>query len=645
MLEFKNNVRLVQSVGELPLHFVGAKDLFIDLETTSGDRMKDSLNPWFNCSIAGIGITVDKESWAYYIPINHSDKRWNLDPKPVTRWLKDVLAGGSRWINQNIKYDMHVLENEYGLAFSGKIIDTLTLAKTFESDRLSYALEDLASHFLGHDILHLKQALEPWLKRDGKTFNKDYGLIPADVMAAYGGEDVLTVRRLFNFFTQTIYETRAADIEEKVTPILYRMENTGMRTKPNLLDAMNVFHLQRLIEIEQELFKTTGTHIRPHVGDDCHELLCHQYGLPVLALTNQDDDEKESNPSFTKDALQQYLVYPGAPVELVKLLMEYRQKNTFRTYFLEPYTNLHIDGVMHPSYTQAVRTGRMACRSPNAQQLNAQAKRLIVPPDGCSFLSIDYSQIEFRLIAHYIRDRKTIEAYNQNPDTDFHQWVADLCGILRKPAKTVNFCMGYGGGKKRLVQTLSKDVLLVMSIKKEIDGMGLKPDEAVALFERRAAARAEEVYWGYHNALPSLRSTSKEAEARARRRGYVYNLIGRRRYLSDSRAHIAFNALNQSSAADILKERLPFIEAAADSLGLEIVAIVHDEVLFQGSTEIIEQRGTVRLLLSVMETPDIPISVPIRCSYGWSSESWAHCKQEAVWPLKDSTWLRRKALN
>ena len=75
---------------------------------------------------------------------------------------------------------------------------------------------------------------------------------------------------------------------------------------------------------------------------------------------------------------------------------------------------------MHPDYNQTVRTGRMSCRRPNAQQLSKEAKELILPFDNQHFVSFDESQVEFRLIVHYIQDSKAIEAFNENPDTDFH---------------------------------------------------------------------------------------------------------------------------------------------------------------------------------------------------------------------------------
>ena len=640
MIEFSNRARLVQDVSELP-NYRGVDTIYQDMETGSGDPLVSSTNPWFNCFTAGIAITADDDKYGYYIPIGHKDSRWNLPREPVIQWLADIFATCRRWVNQNVKYDMHVCENDLGLPFKGEILDLMTLAKTFESDRLSYAIESLAKDYLGYDIEHLKHSFDPYLRdRNGNLVNRDYSTIPADLMGEYAGEDVLTARRLFKYFTGNIYESQAFEIERQVTPILYRMENTGMKIQPKKLIAQNILHLERMMEIEVELEEKTGQSVRPHVADDCHDLLCNHYGLPVLKWTNEDDDEKASNPSFAKDVLDEYLIYPGSPTDIVKLLQEYRTKNTFRNFFLEPYSRLHKHGILHPDYNQSVRTGRMSCKAPNAQQLNKLAKTLIIPPEGYAFLSIDYSQIEFRLIAHYIQDEKAIQAYNANPDTDFHSWVASLCNIARRPAKTVNFCMGYGGGKKRLLKVLSKEIDLVMSIKEEVDALGLPQEKAQALFEQKALQRAESVFYGYHEALPSLKRTSKKAERVARSRGYVFNLFGRRRYLDRKRAHIAFNALNQSTAADIMKERLPFIQACADMLGLEIVAIVHDEVLFQGPISIVENPNTQRDMLAVMETPNAPLDLPIRCSYGTSRVNWATADDEKTWPISDSTWLK-----
>jgi DNA polymerase I-like protein with 3'-5' exonuclease and polymerase domains len=402
---------------------------------------------------------------------------------------------------------------------------------------------------------------------------------------------------------------RLLDIEIGVTAILFDIERLGMRTEPHMLRALNVYYIAELLRIEKQIEVATGYSIRPHVNDDCYDLLCNHFGLPVLRWTVDEDTKEEKNPSFAKDVLFEYLTYPGAPAEIVRLLLQYREMNTFRTLFLDTYLRLNLDGRLHPDINQTVRTGRMSVRRPNSQQLNKTAKKLILPDTGFSFLSI--------------------KAYNENPDTDFHQWVADMVHIKRRPAKTVNFCIGYGGGKKRLITLLMKEPELVAEL--------LAQYKDPETFNAAAAARAEYVYNSYHRALPTLKTTSRAAEMRCRSRGYVFNLFGRRRHLPSQACHRAFNALNQSTAADILKERLIPVWEICKANKVRITALVHDEFLFHGEHAAI--RAALPELIECLEQPEVQLSVPLRCSYGISDKSWwAAGESELKWPLEESRW-------
>ena len=96
---------------------------------------------------------------------------------------------------------------------------------------------------------------------------------------------------------------------------------------------------------------------------------------------------------------------------LIKVMQYYRKRNTLLTFFVRPYQEHQVNGLMHPDYNQAVRSGRMSCKRPNAQQLNKEAKEFVLPGEGRAFLSCDYSQVEFRLIVHYTRTIDAINAY------------------------------------------------------------------------------------------------------------------------------------------------------------------------------------------------------------------------------------------
>lgn len=595
-MKLSNGGRLCTTLDDLPC-LQKSQRLYLDFETTSGDTKLDSLNVWKNCYISGICVTADDCPDAWYVPVCHH-RGGNLPWEPVYQWLEEVVNSCDTWINHNIKYDMHVFSNNLGVEVKCNVIDTLAHAKILNSDRMRYGLDFLSKDWLNHDISHHEKEMKPYLKG-----NKDFGWIPVDVMAPYGTDDVFVTRKLHKYLIDNIPAEclRVCELENKITKALYHIERSGMNIDVMNTMAVQLKTLHRMSQIDDELETLIGYSIKANSDEDCFDVICNTHGLPVIAFTDT------GAPSFDKHALKSYMSYPNAPVDVLKLMLEYRRLATFNGTFLTTYLELNIDGVLHPSYNASVRTGRMSCMKPNMQQLMIEAKELIVPREGHILLSCDYSQIEYRTIVHYIKDPDAIAAYHANPDQDYHQWVADLCGIKRKPAKTVNFLMGYGGGKARLISALSVDPDVVESIN------ATDPLE----FKRLAEARGNDIYNTYHAKLPNLRVTSREAEMLCRQRGYVRNLYGRRRHLPSDHARKAFNSANQSSAADLMKDRLIALMEA----GYEVIGSVHDELIITMPKE--EYNEEVRKdIARILESPSIDLRVPIRVGVGYSEKSW-----------------------
>jgi len=647
MKEFPNGGRLVEHLDELP-DLRNAGILYADWETTSGDPKVMSVNPWHNCDLLGLAITTDDTPGGWYVPIGHHDPRWNLNRETFIDWWCEVLDSAGCWVNHNIKYDAHVSTNCAGVIPPDHmpLVDTLTLAKILDSDRLRYGLKELSADWLGHGIKDLQEPFEPYLVR-----NKDYGAIPGDLMAQYACQDVITNRELYVYIWQHLPEEcyQVRDIETALTRVLFDMERAGMGVTPHL-PAEEFKILNTMVQLDTELAELVGRSFRPGANSGCFDVLCNHYGLPVLAWTKGKgkDDGAVGNPSFDKAAMAQYAVHPHAPTEVVEKIVEYRHFDKLLSAFVKPYRDLAVSGKLHASYNQMVRTGRMSCSLPNMQQLSKDAKRLIVPGPGQAFLSIDYSQIEFRLIVHYINDTKAIAALVADPDADFHALVAEWCGIPRKPAKNINFAIGFGGGRAKVVSMLAANMDLVADLYDQavqiVNGQasGLPPEEhegrVKATFEGLCRKRGEEVFERYHRTLPGLKRTSYRASDTAKARGYIRNLFGRRRHLPQDRAHIAFNTLNQSTAADLMKERTVAVHNMLKGTPLEIVASVHDETLIRGPIAAIEDPRTARDIVSAMEAPPIleKLRIPIRCSFGTSRETWADADPDQKIPYKSA---------
>lgn len=614
-VKFSNNGIWIKDVADLP-NLQNANKLFLDFETTSGDRRIASVNPWKNCGILGIAITVDELPNAFYVPAS-------LGKQPVYKWLADVMKTSKTWVNHNIKYDVHVAYNCAGIAYTGELWDTLTGAKLINSDRFRYSLDVLSKEWLHEDISKYEARFKPFLKS-----NKDYGNIPTDIMAEYACQDVLTGRRLYKFINSRIPEQCKTvwQVERELTSLLVKIERKGLKVDRQELQATEYRLLTEMLEIENELQRRVGFAIRPHVNEDCGELLVGHFGLPVLAYTDT------GNPSFDKHALALYAMHPNAPRDIVELLISHRHKNTLINFFVRPYQELCDDnGLLHSSYNQCVRTGRMSCSTPNSQQLSPDAKELIHPrmADN-SFISSDASQIEFRTICNYINDTSAIEAFNKDPDTDFHQWVADMAGMKRKPAKNLNFMMAYGGGKKKAIAMLGDNIDVVGPIKEYCDNLVadgvLTKQQADKQFSSMCRDKALSVYGQYHATLPTLKETAERAANSLRYRGYVFNLMGRHRHLPFKLAHIAFNTINQSLASDIVKERMVALDKLITASGLEndlyLVGQVHDEVLLESSTEIAQDESILNGIIACLEHQYCELKLPLRWEIGTSNRHW-----------------------
>lgn len=626
MKHFENGGMLVETVDELP-KLAGAKKLYADFETSSRDPKLKSTNPWWNCWVAGVGVSTDATPGkAWYVPTGHAYGT-NLPQEAVIDWWLELLETCGMWVNHNVKYDAHVSTNCWGILPELPLRCTLTRAKIIDSDRLQFGLDFLSSDWLKTSIIGYYDALQPYLNG-----NKDYGQVPADIMGAYCCQDVLTNKQIDKYIDGNLPEqcNFIAGIEEKITTVLFEMERVGLPVKVNKLRVKELQIYTEMFKLDEELTAIVGRSFRPHVGDDVFDVLCNQYGLPVLAW----GDELENgtrNPSFDKHAMAQYEAHPYAPKDVVKKIGRYRKLDTLKNFFVKKYQELAIDGRLHSSYNQMVRTGRLSGKDPNPQQLSGEAKELIECEDGMSMLSIDYSQIEFRFIVHYIQDPRCVKAYNENPDTDFHEWVAEMIGIHRKPAKTINFLMAFGGGKEKLLAGLESNMELVGNIKTYVDKLieegKVEKSKEIEVFKMLARRKAEDTYNTYHSSLPSLKRTSRDVARVAKMRGYVFNIAGRRRHLPETRAHIAFNTINQGGAADLMKERTVAAQEACRGTPIDIIASVHDETLFYGPTEIIRDPRTVRDLVNILEHPLIPLRVPIRCAYGISEKNWKEaCK-------------------
>lgn len=635
--------RIVERLSELPdIARLGVHTIFLDAETTSFDDKEPAVHPYLGHRACGWAITYDDAPGAWYVPIRHCDMQSNLPLQPVLQWLREILGAAYQWDNHNIKFDAHfasVDEVDFG---DTRLGCTLTRAKMHDSDRWSHDLKELFRDWLGIDTSDEArvQAYLDGIPMPTQKSCQDYGRVPVDILGRYACMDVLGNRKLSRWLEsqRPAEQKQLWENETLLTPVLFDMEKRGLRIDQRATKIEEFRCYRAMNECAELIDHELGI---PLVDSNkcIHDIMTNQLGLPVLAYGDEKEDGTRG-PTYDKDAM---LLYSGHPrvisddrtKRIVDAIQTYREESRFLGLFVKSFQEkLDNQGYIHPTYNQTVRTGRMSSRDPNSQQLNLRAKRLIIPDEGEAIFETDASQMEFRIIVHAIRDDDAIAAYKNDARTDFHQWVADLCGIPRKPAKNINFAMAYGAGKKKITAQLMGQEVVIEEASHEVDAL-IQAGKANAsqrgeLLTNLCEKKALEIYEEYHQAMPGIRNVAKASEALVKLRGYIRNPYKRRRHFAAKHAYKAFNTYIQGGAMDIIKERMiatsPRYQSWVRDMSWEMRANVHDALKFTGPATSIENPIHQRRVLETLCKVSVPFRVPFHWDSGTSRHNWADAK-------------------
>jgi len=407
------------------------------------------------------------------------------------------------------------------------------------------------NHFPGHT---LDTVLERYLGKRKKTVEaaalKKFGWeqAPTELMAKYAEQDVTDLPQLYETLREQSREMHLKLWEEYDRPfmlLLARIEKAGIQIDRELCQELERQCLIRQLEIQEELG------FDPAKPSQLHPKLFDEPPLG-LGLTI---------PSYTPQGKPQvslsWLEGVGHPV--TALVHEYRKNGKQLSSYFSAYLKLTTreNPRLHPNFKQnGTETGRISCENPNLQQIpreeykNASVKKLFLPEPGKELWEIDYRTIEYRLSAVYAASSKLIELFEN--EGDFHQLVADDLSnqagisITRQRAKTINYLMGYGGGKRVLQANLGVSY-----------------------------TTAERIWEAYRSAYPEIFIKGDEAAEVAERDMYIDMWSGRTRHFQyRSETHKAFNAVVQGGAFEIVKRSMLML----DEQGFNICNQVHDSV-------------------------------------------------------------------
>jgi DNA polymerase-1 len=488
------------------------KRIYFDLETYDPDLQAKGPGSKRDGYIVGYSLRTDTWRGEYY-PIRH-DYGPNLPPGQGIQYLKDTFKGyRGEVVGSNLLY-----EGEYADAYDvdmsqvkWKPVDWAEAL--LDENQFHYGIEYIAQRRLGkgkvknhlvelygEDYIYHMQDVHPGHMRD-------YGLgdldLPMEILPIQ--EKLLAEEGMTDLF----------DMECRLMPFLLYLRKTGVRVNVKAAEKFNDTLESKVKEELAILKRIAGFDLNPNAGDDIAKAFT-QLGLPYQKTA-------KGNPTFTAPWLNNH------PHEIASHIVAARKYRQFKGTFIEGgILDMNIDGRLYTQFHPLKKdkngtvTGRLSSSNPNLQNIPFKddvlaplCRSLFIPEEGQLWWSLDYSQIEYRLLVHYAVLARCVGAeqaaamYWADPNTDFHALVSILIwgtADKRNIAKNINFGFVYGMGVWLLAYGLGM-----------IDSHGNPLPEAYEIFEQ------------YHSSAPFIKQVYNMATNRANDVGFVRTILSRKR--------------------------------------------------------------------------------------------------------------------
>ncbi|MEX2518286.1 MAG: DNA polymerase I [Paracoccaceae bacterium] len=586
-------------------------EVAVDTETTSLDEMVADL--------VGVSLAT-APGRACYIPLGHvtgdGDLLGAVAPAPgqipleeALHILKPMLEDPSVLkIAQNMKYDLKIFAR-YGVAV-GPFDDTLLLSYAQEAGMGGHGMDALSDRHLGHKPIPIKTLIG-----SGKsqiTFDK----VEIDKAAPYAAEDADVTFRLWKALKPGLVRHRVTRVyetmERPLVPVLAEMERAGVLVERDVLSRLSNTFAQKMAGLEAEIHELAGRSFNVGSPKQLGEILFDGLGL-------QGGKKGKTGAYATGADVLETLAAEGH--DLPARVLDWRQLSKLKgTYTDALQTHINAEtGRVHTSYSIAgASTGRLASTDPNLQNIPVRSeegrriREAFIAAPGNILLSLDYSQIELRLLAHIADIKALKQAFTEGQDIHaataseiFGVPIEGMDPMIRRQAKAINFGVIYG-----------------------ISAFGLANNLRIP---REDAKRFIDAYF---EKFPGIRAYMDETIATAKRQGYVETVFGRRIHtpqINEKGPHggfqqrAAINAPIQGSAADVIRRAMIRIPAALSEAKLtgRMLLQVHDELIFEVPKA--EADATEAVARKVMEGANLPavgLSTPLVVDAG-SGANWA----------------------
>ncbi len=575
-----------------------------DVETVAIDTETTSLNAR-HARLVGISLCAGLER-AWYIPFAHVDSEGKLlagqlAEELVAAALCPVLLSPTlTMVGHNLKYDLTVLRQQWGVEPAGQLADTMLAAYLIGSGGRSLSL----------DALCLERGLR--LTSFAEVVGEDqregcFASVPLDRAGPYSCEDVYGALLLWQEFAPKLAEMGVAElfyqVEMPIVTILAEMELAGICIDTEVLGQLASEFTASLGELEKEIYALVGHPFNIQSTRQLGHILFAELSLP---------HGRKTKTGYSTDV--RVLEKLAAKHPLPALVLRYRSFAKLLSTYVEKLGQMQdpATGRVHTSYNQAVTaTGRLSSSDPNLQNIpirteeGGRIRAAFVPAEGLVFLSADYSQIDLRVMAHYSADQALIAAFRAEEDVHART-AAEIFGVdpmlvtpeMRRVAKSINFGIVYGMSAYGLAGQLD-----------------ISRSEAQRFIDR------------YFRLYTGVQQFMADIVEQARRDGYVTTLLHRRRSVPDIDAknrtqrelaeRMAINTPIQGTAADIIKLAMISCRQVLreERLAARMLLQIHDELVFELPEMEVER--TIALLRPAMEgVIDLVVPLRVNCTVG-----------------------------
>ena len=581
----------------------------IDTETTS---LNDML-----AELVGISLATEIGS-ACYIPIGHREGQdddlfdnfqlveGQLDLEYVLDCLRPVLTDDSILkIGQNIKYDAKVL-SRYGIEIT-TFDDTMLLSYAMHGGLHNHGMDALSERYLDHSPISIKTLIGSG--KSAITFDK----VKIEDAVTYAAEDADITLRLWKIFKQKLHLSKVTKVyeslERPLVSVLAQMEKNGVKVDRETLSRMSNAFAQKMAGLEAEIYELAGETF--NVGSP------KQLGEIMFDKLGYEGGKKGKNGAYATGA--DILEELATSYDFPKRVLDWRQLSKLKSTYTDALQD-HINpdtGRVHTSYSIAgAVTGRLSSTEPNLQNIPVRTedgrriREAFVAESGNILVSLDYSQIELRILAHIAKIDALKQAFHDG--LDIHAMTASemfdvplnqMTPEIRRQAKAINFGVIYG-----------------------ISGFGL------ARNLRIPRAEAQGFIDRYFDRFPGIKEYMDKTIKFSKENNYVKTLFGRVIHTPEINAkgpmagfakRAAINAPIQGTAADIIRRAMIRVPDAIKDLPAKMLLQVHDELLFEVKEEF--SQDLVDKVQSIMETAslpflkmDIPLSVDAGRGLNWA---------------------------